>query len=251
MDYLRNLDALMEVLLFSDSVLSRELTDQFKVISSHCSLKLTHQMPSENHLYFSTSGLSWVDAELGSLHVDFLNDRKNYHRPAHMGKNELIAKAIGMPKGNRQVFDATLGLAQDAWFLNSLGIQVTGCERSPILFLLLFDAVLRAKNENTNLALKIHFADAKDLLPKLCPQVVYVDPMFAEKKKKSLPRKEMQIFRKLVGADLDSTELLQIALRVSDRVVVKRPDKSEPLLSPVTHSFKGRTVRYDLYCKTG
>ena len=78
--------------------------------------------------------------------------------------------------------------------------------------------------------------------------VLYLDPMFPEKNKTALPRKEMQIFRGWVGADEDSAELLKLALQLPvDRIVVKRPLRAEPLLDKVTHSFEGKTVRYDLY----
>jgi len=72
--------------------------------------------------------------------------------------------------------------------------------------------------------------------------------MFPEKKKSALPRKEMRIFRKWVGEDLDALDLLQAALRSSaERVVVKRPIKAPALQEGVIHSFEGKTVRYDLY----
>ena len=80
------------------------------------------------------------------------------------------------------------------------------------------------------------------------PQVIYLDPMFPQKKKSSLPRKEMVLFRSLVGDDTDSEELLQIALKTAkERVVVKRPLKSAPILKEPQHSFEGNSVRYDLY----
>ena len=69
-----------------------------------------------------------------------------------------------------------------------------------------------------------------------------------EKKKSALPRKEMQIFRSVVGADADSMDLLKESLRVAkDRVVVKRPIKEAPLMEQVQHRFEGSAIRFDLY----
>jgi len=80
------------------------------------------------------------------------------------------------------------------------------------------------------------------------PDVIYIDPMFPESKKTALPRKEMQIFREVIGADSDSTDLLHLSLSKSlDRVVVKRGLRSPELSSGVSHHFEGSSVRYDLY----
>lgn len=44
------------------------------------------------------------------------------------------------------------------------------------------------------------------------PQVVYLDPMFPHRDKSALVKKEMRLFRPLVGDDLDAPALLQAAL---------------------------------------
>ncbi len=204
-----------------------------------------NQNPRGSYFLYDEKGLSLCDEELGLLHLDFIHDSNNYARAAHRGKSELIAKAVGLAKGHKTVFDATLGLAQDAWFLAQLGAQVEGCERSPVVYLLLKDASLRSGETR----LSIQYGDSIERLKNLKDvSTVYVDPMFPDKKKSALPRKEMQIFRKWVGADDDADKLLQAALNSSaDRVVVKRPVKAPELRSGVIHSFEGKTVRYDLY----
>lgn len=235
-------------------------TEALQKILQEVSTKLSVEQVSikpenEDHLHFSSEGLAFWDSELGKLHLDFLGDTVNYARKSHKGKSELIAKAVGLPKGVTEVFDATMGLAQDAWFLARLGAQVSGCERSPVLYLILKDALGRAKALYPQVPLDIYFSDSISYLQTVQPKpaVVYVDPMFPEKKKSALPRKEMRIFRKLVGDDLDSGELLDQSLQhATERVVVKRPNKAEPLLpktqkASIVHSFEGKTVRYDLY----
>jgi 16S rRNA (guanine1516-N2)-methyltransferase len=194
-----------------------------------------------------------LKTEEGLLHLDFVSDRVNYMRPLPRGKNELIAKAIGIAKGLTEVVDVTAGLAQDAVVLARLGCQVTAVERSPLLYSLLADAHQRAAPFcDWTKHLRFIQADSIQYLGKLAPekfpQVIYLDPMFPQKKKGALPRKEMVIFRSLVGDDPDSAELMKICLRVARaRVVVKRPLKALPLAPGVQHSFKGSSVRYDLY----
>jgi 16S rRNA (guanine1516-N2)-methyltransferase len=188
----------------------------------------------------------------GSLCLDFVNDAINYARPLPKGKSELIAKAIGISKGFVEVLDLTAGLAQDAVVLARLGCKVTAVERSPFIFPLLEDAKKRAEGIEWIGRIQFINRNSIDLLLdtnfSLHPQVVYLDPMFPEKKKSALPRKEMQIFRKVVGDDMDSEKLLELCLRSNvERVIVKRPIHAPDLLPGVTHRFEGTSVRYDLY----
>jgi 16S rRNA (guanine1516-N2)-methyltransferase len=204
----------------------------------------------ESYFLFDEAGLSLVDAEFGKLHLDFINDQKNYARKAHRGKSELIAKALGLQKKGSLIVDATLGLAQDAWFLSQIGARVIGFERSPHVFLLLEDALRRARQAGSDAQLEIHFANSLNAIESMAekPMAVYLDPMFPEKKKTALPRKEMRIFKKWVGEDEDAGLLLKSSLQCgAERIVVKRPLKAEPLLPGVVHRFTGTTVRYDLY----
>lgn len=199
-------------------------------------------------LFFENGKLLYRDAELGNLCMDILSDTVNYQRKSHRGKQELIAKAMGLGKGNRLIHDATFGLGQDAIFLASLGAKVSATERQPIIWLLMADALERAQ-----LPIELIWADSlewmsQDFENRQRPEVVYLDPMFPHKKKSALPRKEMQIFRKLAGDDLDADQLFTRAIQFArDRVVVKRPLKAPDLASGKVHSFEGTTVRYDVY----
>jgi hypothetical protein len=200
---------------------------------------------------------------LGELSLDFLSDSR-YQRRGHRGKSELIAKALGSQRGVKSVFDGTLGLGEDAIFLTQLGFHVTGCERSPWIYLLLKDAERRARAADSDFSLQVQFGAAQNFFAEMAkassderPAMIFIDPMFPEKKKTALPRKEMQIFRDVVGEDDDATTLFEYALKATRQgVVVKRPLRAPPLLPtsalesgfyPVTHSFLGKTVRYDLY----
>jgi 16S rRNA (guanine1516-N2)-methyltransferase len=72
--------------------------------------------------------------------------------------------------------------------------------------------------------------------------------MYPEKKKSALPRKEMQIFKEIVGADLDCVNYLDFARTVArDRVVVKRPLTAPPIKTDTNAQYVGKTTRYDMY----
>lgn len=185
------------------------------------------------------------------LSVDFDNNKKDYFRKSPKGGQELLLKAVAGEKKLKNVLDLSAGLAIDAVFLSQNGFQVTALERNAELFRILRSALEKTQREDLK-ALRFIHTDSKKFLSDLHEdhfyQVAYFDPMYPEKKKTALPRKEMQIFRQLVGRDEDSAEVLRLALSKNfQRIVVKRPIKAEPLLPPVVHSFKGNSIRYDLY----
>lgn len=186
-----------------------------------------------------------------ALTVDFDDNVRDYHRASRKGMQELLCKAIAGEKKCRVVLDLSAGLAIDAVFLSQRGFQVTAIERHPLIYLLLSNALENSRRDDLK-ELRFLNADSlrflKDLPEDHFYQVAYFDPMYPDKKKSSLSRKEMQIFRQLVGNDDDSAEVLKIALKKKfQRVVVKRPLKAPALLPGVMHSFKGTSVRYDLY----
>src|SRR5690606_9993822 len=81
------------------------------------------------------------------------------------------------------------------------------------------------------------------------PEVIYLDPMFPERQKSALVKKEMRIFREVVGDDEDAQDLLEVALQIATkRVVVKRPRKSETIgPRKPGHQLIGTSSRFDVY----
>jgi 16S rRNA (guanine1516-N2)-methyltransferase len=197
--------------------------------------------------------------DIDEIKIDFLHDKINYSRTSHRGKNELIAKALGLGKGITTVLDLTCGLAQDAFFMAQLGFTVRAFERSQPVFQIVAAALAKAQKDAPDRAdihrLQIEAKDSIEYLESSEFQglskegmALYLDPMFPEKKKTALPRKEMQIFREVVGEDSDGTRLLSLALLSGcARVVVKRPLRSPALTEGWLHQYAGTTVRYDLY----
>jgi 16S rRNA (guanine1516-N2)-methyltransferase len=183
------------------------------------------------------------DLRLGPVFADFT---ARASRPA-LSRRQPLARAIG--RKARTVVDATAGLAQDAFLLAGLGFEVTAIERNAVVAALVEDGLLRAPA--LQYQLRVVCGEAAALLPTLDPKpdVIYLDPMFPPKRKKSAAvRKEMHMLRALVGEDTDATELFCASLQCArQRVVVKRPDDAAPLAPQPAVSYTGRLVRYDVY----
>lgn len=204
-----------------------------------------------DYLYFSEGKLKYHSADLGLMCFDFL-ETYSYHQRQHYAlSREPLAKALGIKGEDRPyVWDTTCGTGKDSLLINYFGAKLRSFERQPAIYLLLADAQRRYP-----LDFEIVFADASRCFANITaesrPDVIYYDPMYPEKsgsKKSALPRKEMRIFKEVVGEDFDSTEFLEWALKTaSKRVVVKRSLNAPPLKENPTASYKGKSTRYDMY----
>ena len=129
------------------------------------------------------------------------------------------------------------------------------CEKNPELFKLLENGKSRIKSSSEVLELltKIEWInqDSYDFMSNDCERkwdVVYMDPMYPEKSKSALPKKEMQVLQQLVGEADDEVELLRRAMSVSrNRVVVKRAPKAPAIIPHPSQVFEGKSVRFDMY----
>lgn len=195
---------------------------------------------------------------LPSLSINFDDEKLTYRRKHGGGKKQALAKAIGIKSTPYPtVLDATAGLARDAFILASLGCQVTLYERNPLLFTLLNDAIYQAQHsiddELVGISQRMDAAqyDILALSGKKTEKfdIVYLDPMFPEKKNSAKVKKEMQILQSLIGKDLDADLLLEAAKKVArKRIVVKRP-KQAPFLNNErpSHQLIGKSNRFDIY----
>lgn len=190
--------------------------------------------------------------------------RQAYRAEHASPRGEAIARACGLPRhGSRRIVDATAGLGRDASILARLGARVILLERSPVIFALLEDALGRASRQTPPpdwlARMRLVQSDAVAWL-RTCaleerPEVVYLDPMYPQRAKRAAPAKEMQVLQALLSAvdDADALSLLQTAqCAASDRVVVKRPRRAEPLAGQLPHyQIAGRSTRFDVYRGAG
>jgi 16S rRNA (guanine1516-N2)-methyltransferase len=218
-------------------------------------------------LRFSESGLSLVpsaDKGYGPIQCDFAGGAHSHRRRFGGGNGQSIAKAVGVSgKFTPQVLDLTAGLGGDAFVLASLGCTVTMLERNPIVHSLLADGLSRGlADAESDKALgeimaritliegnSVDYLQSDSECSAISTDVVYLDPMFPERKKSAKVKKQMQAFHAIVGTDGDADRLLSLAQAVANyRVVVKRPTGAGYLAeSKPSYSLEGKSTRYDIY----
>lgn len=202
-------------------------------------------------------GLCIVDSEnhFKPFTIDFNNPALQY-RILHNPQKEGLPKALALKPGKSlKILDATAGLGRDAFLIAALGYEVTLLERNHLLFSLLEDALARARlQENLcNIVAKMHLVqgDSIAFLQKAnagAYDVIYCDPMFPERKKSALVKKDMQIVQALVGVDTDIEDLLAIARqKARNRVVVKRPRQYQKLSARPCFSYQYPTCQYEVF----
>lgn len=183
--------------------------------------------------------------DVGSpLYID-IEKKLNYHKK-YFYKNSIykdpLAKALGIKKERElpTVLDSTGGLLGDTLLMLSYGLKVDVIERNPLVSMLIINAI-------RNSSIKFSFKQ-------LCAQklnehypVIFFDPMYSEKNNKAAPKKEMQVFRGLVGQDLDRVETANHLLKYTNRLVIKRSIKAKCVLDKPSMTFSGKSTCYDVY----
>lgn len=214
----------------------------------------------EYHLFPDGEGRQCLHPESDKtskpLRVDF-DDATSRHRLRTLSRKGLEARAIGLPRYGLplHLLDATAGFGQDALGYAYLGCRVTLLERHPGMASLLTDAHARLSIGAPELAarMRVLHANAIEQLTVWpaddIPDVIYMDPMYPERRKRALGSLDMRQLRVLVGDDVDAAELLARARKLARRrVVVKRPRLAEILADAEPDvRYEGRAVRYDVY----
>jgi len=198
------------------------------------------------------------DKTLGKgLCVDFVEGKMAFRRKYGGGKQQPLARAFGLHKGEMpDIVDATAGLGKDAFVLANLGCQIQLIEYSKIIAALLENGLQRAQQDQEignwiTTRLSLICADSKIFLRNLekKPTAIYLDPMYPARQKSALVKKEMRIFRQFLAENDTGEELLDVALNVAQkRVVVKRP-KDAPFLAnkKPNAQIMSENTRFDLY----
>lgn len=206
-------------------------------------------------------GLGFADKKRGKPYfVDFATNFWRQRFQKGLAKNHIFARALGVRNRDQtRLLDATAGFGQDAALALCLGCEVVAIERSPLVAKVLRDGVKRALEDETLRSAFEHLlvveTDAREYLSKLSsaerPHVIYLDPMFDKPKKTAKSPKEMQLLQELLGEapTLEEEEqLFDVARKTAlERVIVKRPLKSRAVKTSPSHSYKGQSIRYDVY----
>ena len=196
----------------------------------------------------------------GPICVDFASNAAAYRLQSG---GELIVKAVrGRSKHPLRVLDATAGLGRDSFMLAAHDFDVTLIERNAVVAALLRDGLQRAEPSPAGeIVARMHLVhiDAlnymsglsdEHLTDKQCPDVIYLDPMFAHSEKAALVKKEMRLFRQLLGVESGDEEALLASARAQARlrVVVKRALKAPYFAdSEPAYAAAGKAIRFDVY----
>jgi 16S rRNA (guanine1516-N2)-methyltransferase len=183
------------------------------------------------------------------VQIDFV---KAYKRLNPSDAKGPLFKALGPKFKKAPIWDLTCGMGGDALLMLFFGGEVIAFERNPVVGALLMDAYKRAlEDDRLGPIFRERFTlliqDARDSGME-APKVIYFDPMYENVKRKALQKKEMRVFREVVGEDDDAMEVFNWALKFAqERVVVKRSLRAEDISPGKSFSQKGKSTRYDIY----
>jgi len=234
--------------------------DAARLLAHHLSLPLGAENCTHSLGYREDGLLQLTEcASKVTVVADFCSPRLCYRIEQGL-KREMLVRAAGV-KTTREPFvvDATAGLGEDAFLLAAAGCTVVMIEQSPVVHALLESGLERAMSSgNTSITkavsrISLLHGDSVNMLGDLTvPEVIYLDPMFPERKKSAGVKKNMTLLHSIVGHGEDDgagEHLLTVALAsASDRVVVKRPRLAPALGNSKPHwQFTGRSSRFDVY----
>ena len=198
---------------------------------------------------------AWLEMDGTEVRVAFDSASMRHRRRG--GQNELLGRAVGV-KAERKplIWDATAGLGRDAFVLADLGCHVTLNERIPVLAWLLSEAVnaasVSAYQQVREAAVRMTVMTGDSRQTAVPPEaVLYLDPMFPERKKTAAVKKDAVMLQRLAGTIDDVDQLWSWAwAQPVERIVVKRPLRA-PLLGSQrpSHTLAGKSVRFDVFVR--
>lgn len=191
------------------------------------------------HLYYDESGMALICRAAPKGFRLRLGPIK-----ARAGQALLLARACAAGK-RPAVADLMAGWGLDGLCLAFKGCAVTLVERSPLVWAMLDDFVLRHR-----LPAEVVWEEAGAwcISHGKAVDVAYLDPMFPPRGKTALPGKPMQLLRTLAWEDgLELAQRIEQAKEAArDRVVVKRRAGAAAAHKP-SWQVCGRRLRFDVY----
>ena len=136
----------------------------------------------------------------------------------------------------------------------SLGHSVVAVEQSKIIYLLVSDAIRRAKSSIPFLSnLKLINANSVDTYKELDVlfDIIYLDPMYPILKKNVKKSGEISAIRSILEIeDLidDEDNIITNFMKLDfKKLILKRPLKSKKIYSNINYQVKGSTTKFDIY----
>ena len=220
-------------------------------------LDLIFNSPSDSHYFiYDSNGLSFIKDSNNPkemLNVNFLSGKLGWRikRADHEGN---LKKALGKTKERFNIFDATAGLLSDSMIFLSLGHNVVAVEQSKIIYLLVNDAIHRARNKKLLLK-NLKFIHGNSIVSykksKKSFDIIYLDPMYPVTKKKIKKSGDLRSIGSILELEnlFDKGDYLIDQFMKVDckKLILKRPLKSETTYSNINYQVKGKTTRFDIY----
>ena len=224
------------------------------IVADALELPLTNDASSNTISLVVGETAAWLQEADVKVSIQFDSPAMLYRRRG--GQNELLGRAVGVRADRKPaVFDATGGLGRDAFILADLGCRVNVCERSAVLAWLISEAVSSGSHSRyafvkaASERLDVLFGDSTFQSVKNA-SVIYLDPMFPERKKSAAVKKDAVMLQRVAGTSGESLQpLLEWAFdQPVQRIVVKRPLRAESFFSrQPSYTVRGKTVRFDVF----
>ena len=229
---------------------ARRLAEQFET-------EIISKLPEDKfakYFVFDKSGITFV-AGKQELKGDFTRLLPRITK-GHL-QHEILLKVANQGAleqvGELRGVDCTAGLGEDSFILAAGGYHMELYEHNPVTAVLLGDALIRAKShpdlKEIAKRMTLRVGDSKELLEKLSyrPDLIYLDPMYPEKKKSGESKKKLQVLHQIETPCSDEIQLVQAAIeRKPQKIIIKRPPEG-PYLAGMkpNYSVKRKAVRFD------
>jgi len=151
-------------------------------------------------------------------------------------------------QNNSTILDCTAGFGRDGFLLDSMGHDVTMIENSPIVAMLLKNALRRSDNIN----IQFFFGNAFDYMKhsKQKYDYIYIDFMFDKLKNKSLSSKNDETLKMISFNDNDKNKIIQLAQCISNKkVIVKEPRNTVSDILKPNYIVKTKLLKYNIYLR--
>ena len=181
------------------------------------------------------------------IYIDF-NDPKFIEKNNQRlhDKKDIFWKVFS--QSNSAILDCTAGFGRDSFLLDSMGHDVTMIENSPIVAMLLKNALRRSNNIN----IKLFFGNAYDYMKHSNEKYdyIYIDFMFEKLKNKSLSSKNDETLKMISFNDNDKNKIIQLAQSVSNKkVIVKEPRNTVSGILKPNYIIKTKLLKYNIYLR--
>ena len=235
---------------------SHQDAEAIQYISDYLSMEIVNEIPlSGSFLDLRESGLHFTKDSTNlssSLHIDFLSGPMGW-RLKRTDHETSLKKAIGKNKEDITIFDGTARLLSDTIIFLALGHKVIACEQSKIIFLLVNDAIERAKTELPFLENLVLLNGKSEILYKETQNIdiVYLDPMYPEPSKNVLRSGDISTINHILHIENidDDGDAIFFSIKDSNfkKIILKRPIKADIIDKNINYQVKGKSTRFDIY----